>query len=134
MGTCLPKIWRLFALHKNSRTNMSATPRVITFVAEWGSPEHYWLPGLYIQGVTPLNPGNPVAGTLYDAWCLVKNISLPIEATYTANIYSSYELGSLAAVPGLATSINHDSLFEIAGTVGPLPAAKDGEVLIGKVV
>ena len=92
---------------------MSATPRVITFVAEWGSPEHYWLPGLYIQGVTPLNPGNLPGGTLYDPWCLVRDISLPIEATYSAYIYSSYELEALAAVPGLAGSIKLQNLDNI---------------------
>ena len=90
---------------------MSATPRVITFVAEWGSPDHYWLPGLYIQGIGPLNPGGQPGGTLYDPWCLVRNISLPLEATYTAYIYSSYEIDSLAAVPGLA--------------VGPAPGWRD---------
>ncbi|WP_288377993.1 SdrD B-like domain-containing protein, partial [uncultured Massilia sp.] len=92
---------------------MSATPRVITFVSEWGSPDHYWLPGLYIQGVTPLNPGNTSAGTLYTPWCLAKDIPLPIEATYSAYIYSSYEIGSLSAVPGLANSINLANLDNI---------------------
>ncbi len=92
---------------------MSASPRVVTFVTEWGSPEHYWLPGLFIKGVTPLNPGNPTGGTLYDAWCLAKDVPLPIEATYTGTIYSSYELGSLAAVPALAKSVKLENLDNI---------------------
>ncbi len=92
---------------------MSATPRVITFVAEYGNPDHYWLVGLYIKGITPLNPGNAVGGTLYDPWCLVRDISLPIEATYTANIYSSYELANLQAVPGLANRIQLQNLDNI---------------------
>ncbi|MCC2973648.1 SdrD B-like domain-containing protein [Massilia sp. IC2-476] len=92
---------------------MSATPSVITFVAEYGNPDHYWLVGLYIKGVTPLNPGAPSGGTLYDPWCLVRDISLPIEATYTANIYSSYELANLQAVPGLANRIQLQNLDNI---------------------
>jgi len=92
---------------------MSATPSVITFVAEYGNPDHYWLVGLYIKGITPLNPGAPSGGTLYDPWCLVRDISLPIEATYTANIYSSYELANLQAVPGLANRIQLQNLDNI---------------------
>jgi len=92
---------------------MSATPRVVTFVTEWGSPEHYWLPGLYIQGDTALNPGNLAGGTLYTPWCLVREISLPIEATYSAYVYSSYEISSLSAVPGLGNSINLGNLDNI---------------------
>ncbi|RZA31263.1 MAG: hypothetical protein EOP92_32085, partial [Lysobacteraceae bacterium] len=92
---------------------MSATPRVTTYVAEWGSPDHYWLPGLYIQGSTPLNTAGTAEGTLYVPWCLAREVSLPIKASYTAYVFSSYELASLSAIPTLAASINLHNLDNI---------------------
>ena len=35
-------------------------------------------------------------GSVYDAWCLDRSIGISVGDTYTARVYSSYELGTFA--------------------------------------
>jgi len=47
-------------------------------------------------------PLYPASGTVYDAWCIDLHARIDVPGTYTANIYSSTELGLLnAALPNL---------------------------------
>ncbi|SFD14779.1 SdrD B-like domain-containing protein [Massilia yuzhufengensis] len=92
---------------------MSATPSYITFLARPGTANNPDLIDLYIKGNNVYNPGNLAAGTPYDEWCLVENIQIPVNATYTAFVYSSYELDSLKAIPGLSKNLNLDKLDNI---------------------
>ncbi|MGB9108315.1 MAG: SdrD B-like domain-containing protein, partial [Telluria sp.] len=58
-----------------------------------------------IKSITTLNTDAAAGGSVYDAWCLAQNISIPTPYTYTTYLYSSYELGTLAtSVPALASS------------------------------
>jgi len=92
---------------------MSATPSVTTYLSYPGSVGFPNLSDLYFRGATPFNPGNPAGGTPYDAWCLVEHIQIQVNTTYNAFIFSSYEIGYLNAVPGLAANLNLQNLDNI---------------------
>ena len=91
---------------------MSATPRIVTFVTRPGTTNDPNAIDIYFQGTTPLNPGNLPGGTPYDLWCLNEAITLPSNATYNSYVYSSYELTTLGAIPGLPKT-NLDKLVNI---------------------
>ena len=91
---------------------MSATPRIVTFVTRPGTTNDPNAIDIYFQGNTPLNPGGLSGGTPYDLWCLNEAITLPANATYNSYVYSSYELTTLGAIPGLPKT-NLDKLDNI---------------------
>jgi len=84
---------------------MSATPNFTSYITYPGSSLFPSLLDLKITSSSILNPQSASGGTLYDAWCMVENIDLPVPATYTTALYSSYEIGTLvASVPTLANN------------------------------
>ena len=92
---------------------MSATPSVTTYVSYPGSTNYPNLTDIYFRGITPFNPGNLANGTPYDAWCLVENIQIQVNTSYLSYVYSSYEIGYLNAIPGLAANVNLHNLDNI---------------------
>ena len=88
---------------------------IITFYA--GFPGDQMEPSLFDIRVTSAgvyNPLFPPSGTLYDGWCLDRNVQIPVNTSYTAAVYSSYELGVLAAnVPTLSANVNLGHLDNI---------------------
>ena len=84
---------------------MSTTPSFQSYVS---APGTLLLPSkmdVTIKSITTLNTDAAAGGSVYDAWCLAQNISIPTPYTYTTYLYSSYELGTLAtSVPALASS------------------------------
>jgi protocatechuate 3,4-dioxygenase beta subunit len=92
---------------------MSATPRHITFVSYPGSANFPNLTDIYFQDASVFNPGTAPKGTPYDAWCLVREIDIQVNATYTSYVYSSYEIDYLNAIPGLANVIQVANLDNI---------------------
>lgn len=81
---------------------MTATPSISAYISYPGSLLEPSLLDLTIKSASILNPQSAAGGTVYDAWCLDERVQLPVPATYTSYVYSSYELGTLAAsVPAL---------------------------------
>jgi len=84
---------------------MSATPSIALTITYPGNLLKPSLLDIVIKGTSVFNPSGSSVGTTYDAWCLIEEIDLPLPATYTATIYSPYELTTLATgVPTLAAS------------------------------
>ena len=84
---------------------MTATPTLTAFISYPGTARQPSLLDVTIKSSGVLNPQYPSGGTIYDAWCLIEHIDLPVPATYAAFLYSSYELGNLVtSVPTLAGS------------------------------
>ena len=92
---------------------MSATPSVTTTLVYPGTANDPNLYDVYFKGNNVFNPGNLTAGTPYDEFCLVENIQIPVNATFTSYVYSSYELTTLKSIPGLAKNLNLDKLDSI---------------------
>jgi uncharacterized repeat protein (TIGR01451 family) len=84
---------------------MSATPTFTSYITYPGSLLEPSLLDLTIKSASILNTQSANGGSVYDAWCMVENIDLPVPATYTTALYSSYETGTLtASVPALANN------------------------------
>jgi len=83
---------------------MPATPRSIILAAYPGPAYNPEVFDIIFKGESVYNPGNLLAGTAYEGWCLAEQITLPIDASLTGYIYSSYELASLKSIPWLANS------------------------------
>jgi uncharacterized repeat protein (TIGR01451 family) len=64
-----------------------------------------------------LNPFFP-GGTLYDGWCIARDVEIRVPSTYSAYVYSSYELGYLATVPTLASGTNLGNLDSVNWLLG----------------
>src|ERR1700712_2027457 len=87
------------------RPIMSPPPTFPSYITYPGSLLQPSLLDLTIKSATFLNTQSANGGSVYDAWCMVENIDLPVPATYTIALYSSYELGTLtASVPTLANN------------------------------
>ena len=84
---------------------MYQPPTVTIFVGFPGSLQEPSLFDVTVTSNSALNPLFPASGTVYDGWCLDRNVQIQVNASYTANVYSSYELGVLAAhVPSLGAN------------------------------
>jgi uncharacterized repeat protein (TIGR01451 family) len=87
------------------RPIMSATPTFTSYITYPGSLLEPSLLDLTIKSTTILNGQSANGGSVYDAWCMIENVDLPVPATYTTALYASTELGTLAtSVPTLANN------------------------------
>lgn len=60
--------------------------------------------------LNPNFPPPPPNSTLYDAFCLVPDTTILTNTSYSANLYSTYELGTLAT--GMPTLGNPDGYLQ----------------------
>ncbi len=112
---------------------MYQAPTVTIRVTYPGSALEPSLFDIVVLSNSTLNPLFPASGTLYDGWCLDKFAHINIPGTYTAAVYSTYELGILhdsGSPIGLnAFSNNLDSINWLLGYyTGANPGITFGEV------
>ena len=112
---------------------MYQPPTVTIRVTYPGSALEPSLFDIVVTSNSTLNPLFPASGTLYDGWCLDKFAHVDIPGTYTAAVYSTYELGILhdsGSPIGLnALSNNLDSINWLLGYyTGANPGITFGEV------
>jgi uncharacterized repeat protein (TIGR01451 family) len=70
--------------------------------------------------VTSTQPGVYPVNSLFDAWCALRPAPITVPGTYTANAYSSYEIGLLSAtLPGIGGFAGLDNVNWLLNNIKP---------------
>jgi hypothetical protein len=70
--------------------------------------------------VTSTQPGVYPVNSLFDAWCALRPAPITVPGTYTANVYSSYEIGLLSAtLPGIGGFAGLDNVNWLLNNIKP---------------